>query len=1507
MKSLSTSTGTNDEPVGAVLVAGGGIAGIQASLDLSAAGFKVYLVEEKPAIGGNMGRLDKTFPTGDCATCIVSPKLVACIRDLNIDVITSADLMGLDGEAGNFTAKVRKRARYVDVDKCTGCGDCTKVCPVTLTSAFDAGIGTRKAIDKMYAQAAPNAAYIEKHGRAPCSGACPIDHSVQGYVTLIAAGKVDAAADLIRRENPLPGICGRVCFHPCESQCNRGELDEPISICGLKRFALEHSPLRMAPSPGPETGKSVAIIGSGPAGLAAAHALGRMGHGVTVHESLPVLGGMLAVGIPEYRLPPDVLKMDIDYIRGLGVSFKTGTAVGEAVTAEELHRQFDAVFIATGAHESRKLSIPGEELPGVVHGVDYLRKLRVEEMPEGAKNVVVVGGGNTAVDAARTAKRLGAAKVTILYRRTREEMPASPEEIDATLEEGIEIEYLAAPVKVLGTKKMKAIRCIRMALGEPDKSGRRRPVPVKGSEFKIKADLLIPAVSQSADEKMAALFDLEVSKWGTIETDDLTAATSKPGVFAGGDVVLGPSSVIESIAAGKQAALAIDNFISGRAVNEGLFPRPKAENPLSDTDLQELTRKTHRQERVAPAELPADQRAADFDEVVRTYTLEEAQQEAKRCLNCAGCCECMECVAACGAKAVVHDQQDELVDLPVGAVVLTPGFDTFDARRRSEYGFGSSKNVVTNLQFERILSAAGPTAGQILRPSDGAHPKKLAFLQCIGSRDTGCGNDYCSSVCCMAATKEAILAKEHEPELDITIFIMDLRAFGKDFDRYAERAKAMGIRYVRAAISKTFEMPRSKNLSVVYTGKDMALVEEEFDMIVLSLGLEPSQTLKRRAEGIGIELNRFGFAETAELAPLEVSRPGVFVGGAFQEPKDIPDTVMQASAAAAKAMALLAPSRGAEIRKKQYPEEHTNSDEPPRVGVFICHCGSNIASVVDVEEVVKSAWDLPYVVFSDNSVYSCSDDNQAVIKQKIEEYRMNRVVIASCTPRTHEPIFRDTLRDAGLNQYLLEMANIRDQCSWVHSQDPEAATDKAKDLVRMAVGRASMLQPLSEETVPIDNAALVVGGGIAGLTASLALAEQGFPVHLVEKQKSLGGIARDIHTTLSGDDVSAFLDETVAAVKKHPLITLYTDAKVKAVDGHIGEFSSEIVTAGGTSAKVKSGVVVVATGAKEAAPTGYAYGESDQVITQLELSRRLKDGNARIPADGTIAMIQCVDQRNDDKPYCSRVCCTTAVKNALLLSDLYPDARIVVLYRDIRTYGFKETAYREAREKGVLFIRYEPEDPPRLRSNGSLTLTVREPAIGRDLEIKPDLLVLAAPMVPQADRQDISDLLKVPLNADGFFLEAHMKLRPVDFAGEGLFLCGTAHAPKFISETISQAYAVAGRAATILSKQEMPVSAQTAWVDHDKCVACMTCVHVCPYGAPHVGKDNKAMVESAVCMGCGSCTAECPAKAISLHHYVDDQILAAVDSLLAPDLAPEPVDAPYPQMVGIATPRWRSE
>jgi NADPH-dependent glutamate synthase beta subunit-like oxidoreductase len=711
------------EPIGEVLVCGGGVAGIQASIDLSAAGFRVHLVEHGPAVGGGMARLDKTFPTGDCATCIISPKLVECMRDHNIDTYTMADVVKLEGEAGSFKATVRQRQRYVDIDKCTACGDCAAVCPIELSSSFDAGMARRKAIDRLYAQAAPNAFFISKKERAPCSSACPVDTSVQAYVALIAAGRFKEAADVIRSENPLPGICGRVCFHPCEIECNRGAVDSPVSIRALKRFAIAQHPEPELPEDVPASSKSVAIIGSGPAGLSAAHQLALLGHKATVYEALPVLGGMLAVGIPDYRLPPAVLEQDLDAIRSLGVTFETNSTVGRDVSADRITNDFDAVFVATGAHNSRRLEIPGEDCEDVIHGVDFLRRRELGEAVELGRRVVIIGGGNTAIDAARTAVRLDVDEVTLVYRRTRQEMPAHPAEIDAAITEGIQIHYLAAPVRVVSEAgRLTAVECIRMELGEPDDSGRRRPVPIVGSEFVVAADTLIPAVSQFVDQKMAELFGLATTRWQTIDSDELTLATSREGFFAGGDVAIGPASVIDAIDHGKRAAAAIDNYLSERPLAQGLAKREKRRNPLSPQELEACKRRIERSARVEPESVPIDQRLADFREVEQVYTPEQARAEAARCLNCSDCCECMRCVEACQARAVIHDEQGRTLELEVGAVLLTPGFEAFDARRRGEFGFGFARNVVSNSPSSNASDRATRRAATTTAPASAVWP-----------------------------------------------------------------------------------------------------------------------------------------------------------------------------------------------------------------------------------------------------------------------------------------------------------------------------------------------------------------------------------------------------------------------------------------------------------------------------------------------------------------------------------------------------------------------------------------------------------------------------------------------------------------------------------------------------------------------------------------------------------------------------------------------------------------
>jgi len=845
--------------------------------------------------------------------------------------------------------------------------------------------------------------------------------------------------------------------------------------------------------------------------------------------------------------------------------------------------------------------------------------------------------------------------------------------------------------------------------------------------------------------------------------------------------------------------------------------------------------------------------------------------------KCIGCGTCQE---VCKAGAIEYDDKEEDVTLSVGSIILAPGFEEFDPSLKSEYGYGRYPNVLSSIEFERVLSASGPYGGLVLRPSDGEVPRRVAFIQCVGSRDAKLGNNYCSSACCMYAIKEAIIAKEHNPDLRCTIFFMDVRAFGKEFDAYYSRAEEeYSVEFVRSRVSHVEEVPESESLIVrhVMNGEPK---DEEFDLVVLSVGMRPPKHVEEMAETLDIRLNKYNFCSTEIFSPLETSRPGIYVCGAFSSPKDIPESVAQASGAAAKASSIIALERGKLTVVKELPQEIDVSGEEPRIGVFVCHCGINIGGVVNVPEVVEYAKTLLNVVYTEDNLYTCSQDTQEKIREKIEEHNLNRVVVASCTPRTHEPLFRETIREAGLNIYLFEMANIRDQCSWVHMHAHEEATEKAKDLVRAAVAKARLLVPLPNPVISVTPAGLVIGGGLSGMTAALELAKQGFEVHLVEKENELGGHLRDIHYLLGSEDPQERLRLIVRQVTENEKIHLYTGSEISNVEGYVGNFKTTL-NCNGEKKEINHGIVIVATGAIEYKPTEYLYGIDQRVLTQHELEEKLAGRNFNAK---TVMMIQCVGSRNGEHPYCSRICCSQAVKNALKIKELSPEPEVYVLYKDIRTYGFLEDYYREAAGKGVLFIRYDDQHKPKVtEENGKLKVAMWEPIIKTWIPMEPDLLALSAATISNPDNEHIAQMLKVPLSKDGFFLEAHMKLRPVDFATDGIFLCGLAHWPKSIEESISQACAATARAITILSKETLEVEGAIARVNEDLCSGCGFCEAVCEYGAIEMKEVNgklRAHVIEALCKGCGVCGSTCPMGVISMLHFTDDQILAQVRAAL---------------------------
>lgn len=883
----------------AALVIGGGIAGIQAALDMADAGFQVHLVERSPSIGGRMSQLDKTFPTLDCSSCILTPKMADVPRKDNIHLHTCTEVAAISGEAGDFHVTLEKQPRYVDLESCTGCGSCTEVCPVVIPSDFNAGLDSHKAIYRRFPQAIPAAFVIEKR-ESPCKNACPAHIPVQGYVALIAQGKFKEALAQIRQVGvPFPGTLGRVCYHPCETICKRAEWDEPVSICGLKRFAYDAAAGEDLPERLPvKWEERVAIVGAGPAGLTAAYQLIRQGYRVTVFDSLPVPGGMLAVGIPTYRLPRAVLQHEVDYICSLGVELRLNTPIGRdgGPSLADLRQEYEAVFLAIGAHGSSRLRAPGEDLPGVLQAVPFLRQLNLGHQVVIGQRVAVIGGGNSAIDAARCALRLGS-QVEIVYRRSRAEMPAAAHEVAAAEAEGIGLRFLVAPVRVIEKDGQAAgIECMRMELGEPDASGRRRPVPIEGSEFILEVDTVIAAIGQNVESDGLGV----ETKWGNVIVNPETLETSLPGVFAGGDAVLGPASMVEAVGAGIEAAESIHRYLRGLDLRQG-----RRLSWVKPQDIEvELFSPVRQAARVEMVALSPQERISGFQEVEAGFTADQAMAEASRCLSCAICSECLQCVSACQRGAIRHDDRPERVDIDVGAILVATGFDVFDPRLKPEFGYGVYPQVITTLEFERLASASGPTAGKI--SLNGRSARQVVFIQCVGSRDRSLDLPNCSRVCCMVVAKQAHLAHDRLPGAEITVFYMDVRAFGKGFEEFYDRVRSEGILYRRGSPSEIIK----RGDKLVVRAEDTLLgelVEVDADLVVLAVGMLPRQDTEDLAQTLNLARGGDGYYLEAhpKLRTVASSAEGIFLAGCCQGPKDIPDTVAHAKAAASAAMILL--------------------------------------------------------------------------------------------------------------------------------------------------------------------------------------------------------------------------------------------------------------------------------------------------------------------------------------------------------------------------------------------------------------------------------------------------------------------------------------------------------------------------------------------------------------------------------------------------------------------------
>ena len=840
----------------------------------------------------------------------------------------------------------------------------------------------------------------------------------------------------------------------------------------------------------------------------------------------------------------------------------------------------------------------------------------------------------------------------------------------------------------------------------------------------------------------------------------------------------------------------------------------------------------------------------------------------------------------CQAGAILPDETEKRMDVDVGAIILSPGAAIFDPAKLDNFAYGVHPDVVTSLEYERILSASGPTQGELIRPSNGQRPQKIAWIQCVGSR--GLQKDavpYCSSACCMFSLKEAVVTKERfQQSIETTIFYMDIRTFGKDYERYRERAEnEFGVQFVRSRPHSIINDSQTGNLNITYTPYDGSVLQTEtFDMAVLSTGFYVPEDVRQMGGKLGIELNPHHFARTGSFSPVSTSKPGIFVCGLFESPKDIPETMIQASAAACMASKNLACPSDPPDAIREPVRQRDVGHEDPHIGVFICDCGLNIGSIIDTQDLAEYALKLPQVTVSEVVGHGCSRESLDRIEKAIVTHGLNRVVIGGCSPRTHETKFQEVLKKAGLNQYLLEIANIREQNTWVHANNPSAAKSKAENLIRMAVSSVKQAHPLTDHSLPMNKDILVVGGGVTGMSSALALADQGFKVFLAERSEALGGLARNIRKTIDGEDVQSYIKDLVQKTLSHDLIEVITGAIIVDHSGMPGLFETGMQIAPQMYYRqIKHGVTILATGALQNRPQEYLLDEHPAVMNQMDMDALIEDNPGRIGEWENVVMIQCVGSRCPDNPNCSRICCQSALKNALRILDINPSARVFVLYRDMRTYGFLEDYYLEARKRGVIFVHYEKDDPPAVQAdNKKVAVTFRDPVLGKPIAVMADSLCLSTGLVADDEAtEDLAMVFRLQRTHDGYFLEDHIKLRPLDLSIPGFFVAGTAHSPKSIRESIADAQAAASRAQTLLARNRIELGAAIARVDRDKCAACLVCVRACPFDIPFINAEGYSEIDPAKCHGCGVCAAECPAKAIQLMQFEDDQILAKLDGL----------------------------